>query len=90
MLGVITRDVDWILEARATALLKRDRKIRGIKGVEALSEEYCWLTEEQMAARQDKEVYNVNGFPDPSIRSGVLWRAYNPLIGTRPKRPEAA
>tara|TARA_B100002051_G_scaffold122661_1_gene116835 strand:- start:255 stop:533 length:279 start_codon:yes stop_codon:yes gene_type:complete len=85
-LGTITFGVNPDLEKKATRVLKHDRKVRGIKGVEALSEEYAWLTEQQLMLREDREIGNRLGYPDPEIVSGVYWRAYNPLFGKRPQR----
>ena len=79
-LGTITFGVNPDLEKKATRVLKHDRKVRGIKGVEALSEEYAWLTEQQLMLREDREIGNRLGYPDPEIVSGVYWRAYNPLF----------
>ena len=70
-LGTITFGVNPDLEKKATRVLKHDRKVRGIKGVEALSEEYAWLTEQQLMLREDREIGNRLGYPDPEIVSGV-------------------
>lgn len=77
----------WDLENQAMTLLMRDRRTRGLTTPAALlSEEYGWLSEGQLKFRQDREVYNSFGYPDPEIVSGILWRAYNPLFGKRPQR----
>lgn len=68
------------LEDQADAILREGRK-----GVTALSEKKDFLTDEQLALRQKREVYNSNGFPDPSICQGLYRRAYNPLEGRRAK-----
>jgi len=69
------------LEEQANAILREGRQ-----GVTALSEKKDYLTEEQLSLRQAREVLNSNGFPDPSIRSGLYRRVYSPLAGTRPGR----
>lgn len=69
------------LEEQANAILRDGRR-----GVTALSEKKDYLTEEQLNLRQAREVLNSNGFPDPSIRSGLYRRVYSPLAGTRPGR----
>lgn len=35
-----------------------------------------WLTEDQIAYRKAGEIYSTSGHIDPSIRSGLYWRAY--------------
>jgi hypothetical protein len=91
-LGRITLGIDIELEDRATGLLMKDRKDRGLKGKTAAlrAEEYCWLTDWQMEERQLKEVYTTSGTPDPNILEGRVFRAYNPLFGKRPSRLQAA
>lgn len=74
---------DWTLERQASELLLQDLNDRGDQ---ALADEYSWLTDKQLVSLQFKEVFNKNGIPDPHIVSGMLWRAYNPLIGKRPRR----
>lgn len=69
------------LEEQANAILRDGRR-----GVTALSEKKDYLTEEQLNLRQAREVLNSNGFPDPSIRSGLYRRVYSPLAGSRPGR----
>lgn len=54
------------LEEAANAILREGRR-----GVTALSEKKDYLTDEQMALRQAREVLNGNGFPDPSIKQGL-------------------
>jgi hypothetical protein len=73
--------VNSSLEEQANAILREGRQ-----GVTALSEKKDYLTEEQLSLRQAREVLNSNGFPDPSIRSGLYRRVYSPLAGTRPGR----
>ena len=68
------------LEDQADAILREGRK-----GVTALSEKKDFLTDEQLALRQKREVYNSNGFPDPSICQGLYRRAYNSNSGSRPR-----
>lgn len=77
---VIKRGFDWELEEQAAALLRADRLING--GWKHSD----WLTDAQLQARQMREVFNKNGFPDENIMEGRVFRAYNPLFGTRPKR----
>lgn len=77
---LLTVGFDLDVEEQATRLLMEDRKLTG--GWHHSD----WLTDWQLKLRQDREVYNRNGFPDPNIREGRLFRAYNPLIGTRPQR----
>lgn len=79
MLGETKTGINYELEKEANALLRRSRQ-----GVTALSEKQDFFTEEQMALRLQREVYNVNGFPDPHINSGLFRRAYNPNAGNRP------
>ena len=71
--------VDFTLEQRANAILREGRV-----GITALSEKKDYLTEEQLALRLAREVYNINGVPDVHIRSGLYRRAYNPGEGRRP------
>ena len=69
------------LEERANAILREGRR-----GVTALSEKKDYLTDEQLALRQAREVLNTNGHPDPSIKQGFYKRAYNAQAGVRPCR----
>ena len=70
------------LEEVANAILREGRR-----GVTALSEKKDYLTDEQMALRQAREVLNGrNGYPDPSIKQGLYRRAYNASAGIRPCR----
>ena len=79
MLGEAKSGINFELEKEANALLRHSRQ-----GVTALSEKQDFFTEEQMALRLQREVYNINGFPDPHINSGLFRRAYNPNFGNRP------
>lgn len=81
ILGALYSGVKGDLEEAANAILRKGRE-----GVTALSEKKDYLTEEQMALRQSREVTNSNGFPDPSICSGLYRRAYSPTAGNRPGR----
>ena len=74
--------VDFALEEAANALLREGRR-----GVTALSAKRDYLTEEQLALRQSREVLNITGVADESLYSGLYRRAFNPLAGKRPKRP---
>lgn len=85
-IAIITPGRQWDLEQKATRMLKADRKVRGIKSVDALNEEYSWLTEEQLNHRLEREVFTSTGLPDPHIVSGMFQRVYNPLFGKRPQR----
>lgn len=72
------------LEEQANALLREGRR-----GVTALSAKKDYLTDEQLALRQSREVLNASGAPDPSIRRGLYRRVYSPRSGTRPRRPHS-
>jgi hypothetical protein len=78
-LGITMSGVDFALEQQANAILREGRR-----GITALSEKKDYLTDEQMALRLQREVFNVNGVPDVHIRSGLYRRAFNPLTGRRP------
>ena len=69
------------LEEKANAILREGRR-----GITALSEKKDYLTDEQMALRQAREVLNGNGYPDPSIKQGLYRRAYSASFGARPGR----
>ena len=71
--------VNFSLEQQANAILREGRA-----GITALSEKKDYLTDEQLALRLQREVYNINGVPDVHIRSGIYRRAYSPLAGRRP------
>lgn len=81
LLGALYSGVKSDLEEKANAILREGRR-----GVTALSEKKDYLTDEQMALRQAREVLNSNGFPDPSICQGLYRRSYNAHAGTRPSR----
>lgn len=81
ILGGLHSGVKTDYEDLANAILRTGRK-----GVTALSEKKDYFTEEQMTLRQQREVLNVNGVPDPSICRGLYRRAYNASAGTRPCR----
>lgn len=85
-LGMVKSGPDWPLEYQTQALLVKDRKDRGLHGVKVLTEEYSWLSIEQLDQRREHEVYTTVGSPDPNIVSGTFWRVYNPLFGKRPRR----
>lgn len=78
-LGSVLCGVDFTLEEQANAILREGRR-----GITALSQKKDYLTDEQLAGRLIKEVYNANGVPDCHIMSGLYRRAYNPLAGNRP------
>lgn len=79
MLGEVRTGIHTDLEKQANELLRQSRE-----GVTALSEKKDFFTEDQMKLRYDKEVYNINGYPDPHICSGLYRRSYNPNAGQRP------
>ena len=81
MLTRATSGVNYALEELADAILREGRK-----GVTALSEKKDYLTPEQLALRQSREVPNGNGFPEAHIRSGLYRRAYSPTFGNRPRK----
>lgn len=81
MLGKVLVGVYAPHEEEANRLLIASRQ-----GVTNHSEKQDWLSTEQEAMRRGREVYNENGFPDKSIRSGYYRRAYNPMIGKRPTK----
>lgn len=81
LLGDLYSGVKSDLEERANAILREGRR-----GVTALSEKKDYLTEEQLALRQAREVLNGNGYPDPSIKQGLYRRVYNATAGVRPAR----
>lgn len=78
-LGRVACGVDYKLEQQANDLLKESRR-----GVTALSEKKDFFSDEQLAQRRSREVYNTNGVPDSHIMSGLYKRAFNPLAGHRP------
>lgn len=48
-----------------------------------------WLSHDQLALRQSREIPNHLGVADESLMSGIYRRAFNPLAGQRPKRPRS-
>jgi hypothetical protein len=80
MLMSLTPGVNWKLEDQADALLAEGRR-----GVTSMAAKTDYLSREQLALRQSKEVFNTNGVPDSSLVAGLYRRAYNPLSGQRPK-----
>lgn len=87
VLGVVKSGPDWDLETEAQAILVKDRKDRGLLSIKVNSEEYSWLTLEQLEYRQKREVFTEYGIGEVIAPTGMFMRAWNPLIGTRPKRP---
>lgn len=71
--------VDFALEQQANEILREGRR-----GITALSAKKDYLTEEQLALRLQREVYNINGVPDAHIFSGIYRRSFNPNTGHRP------
>jgi hypothetical protein len=43
-----------------------------------------YLSREQVALRQSKEVLNMHGVPDGRLYAGLYRRTFNPLTGQRP------
>jgi len=72
--------VNWHLEEDADRWLAESRR-----GVTSMSAKTDYLSKEQLALRQSKEVMNHHGVSDASLFSGMYRRAYNPLTGQRPK-----
>ncbi len=79
MSNAIPMGPNFALEEEANRLLSESRR-----GVTKLSDKTDFLTDEQLALRHSREVYNQNGTPDKGIVSGLYKRAYNPLRGKRP------
>lgn len=80
----LTPGVNWKLEDAADELLAEGRR-----GVTSMAAKTDYLSREQLALRQSKEVYNCQGVPDSSLVSGLYRRAYNPLAGERPKHKKS-
>ena len=72
--------VDYKLEEEADKMLADSRR-----GVTSMSAKTDYLSKEQLALRQSKEVFNRQGVPDSAFMSGMYRRAFNPLYGQRPK-----
>jgi hypothetical protein len=72
--------VDYRLEEDADRWLAESRR-----GVTSMSAKTDYLSKEQLALRQSKEVMNHHGVSDASLFSGMYRRAYNPQAGQRPK-----
>lgn len=72
--------VDYKLEEEADKMLAESRR-----GVTSMSAKTDYLSKEQLALRQSKEVLNRQGAPDAAFMSGMYRRAFNPLYGQRPK-----
>lgn len=70
-----------MLESEATEILKTDRAMFG----NAYHLKNDWFTDEQFLLRRDREVYSEHPL-DPSIKSGLYRREYNPLFGKRPTK----
>lgn len=79
---VLRYGIDLALEDQANTLLREHRKSL------ALSEKNEILTWDQMKLRWSREVYSLTGILDANFVPGLYKRAYNPLLGNRPKRPE--
>ena len=72
--------VDYRLEEDADRWLAEGRR-----GVTSMSAKTDYLSKEQLALRQSKEVMNQFGVSDSALFSGMYRRAFNPLAGRRPK-----
>ena len=75
--------VDFTLEEQANAILREGRR-----GITALSQKKDYLTEEQLALRQGREVYNVNGVPDIHINVGTVPAGLQSRCRCQADRPE--
>jgi hypothetical protein len=51
---------------------------------QTMDERTYYLSREQVALRQSKEVLNMHGVPDGRLMQGLYRRAYNPEAGNRP------
>ena len=71
---------DYKLEEEADRWLAESRR-----GVTSMSAKTDYLSREQLALRQSKEVMNHHGVSDASLFSGMYRRAFNPLAGQRPR-----
>jgi hypothetical protein len=72
--------VDYHLEEDADRWLAESRR-----GVTSMSAKTDYLSKEQLALRQSKEVMNHHGVSDSALFSGMYRRAFNPQAGQRPK-----
>ncbi len=72
--------VDYTLEEAADQMLAESRR-----GVTSMSAKTDYLSKEQLALRQSKEVMNRQGVSESAFMSGMYRRAFNPLFGKRPK-----
>lgn len=70
--------INWELEDIADSMLARGRR-----GGVTSTDNHDYLSPCQLTARETREVYNKNGFPEPHLFSGLAKRVYNPLMGTR-------
>lgn len=71
---------DYKLEEEADSWLAESRR-----GVTSMSAKTDYLSKEQLALRQSKEVMNHHGMADSALFSGMYRRAFNPHAGQRPK-----
>lgn len=72
--------IDYRLEDVADRWLAESRR-----GVTSMSAKTDYLSKEQLALRQSKEVMNHHGVSDASLFIGMYRRVFNPLSGKRPK-----
>jgi len=72
--------VDFRLEEDADRWLAESRR-----GITSMSAKTDYLSKEQLALRQSKEVHNLQGVSDAALFSGMYRRAFNPLSGHRPR-----
>jgi hypothetical protein len=56
-----------ILRAHSKSIDPKTGKPHGLKGI---------LFEEHLYSRKRREIYNMNGTPDPNIASGNYWRSH--------------
>lgn len=87
VLDVVKSGPDWELETEAHAILIKDRRDRGLRSNRVNSEEYSWLSFEQLDLRQKREICTEFAIGDMIVPTGMYMRAWNPMIGTRPRRP---
>ena len=73
---------DPVLEIVALELLMSERR----KGPTAIDAKKFWLTPDQLDMRRKREVLNKNGVPDSALIVGIYGRAYNPMMGRRPRK----
>lgn len=78
MNGRVVCGTDVRLEEMADEILRKNRA-----ETTRSADNRPYLTDDQLRSRQAREVFNVNGFPDPSICQGLFRRAHNPAARAR-------